>query len=66
VAAYERRGRNNQFYEIELPANVSANFEMEFSSQQEVNLNGEKVNTSFGMIQLSSGVNTIEIRTNTF
>jgi hypothetical protein len=24
------------------------------------------VNTSFGMIQLSSGVNTIEIRTNTF
>lgn len=65
-ANYERRGRNNQLYRITLPANTSANFEMEFSTQNEVNLNGKKVNTSFGTIQLSPGENTIEIRTNTF
>ncbi|MFT7482974.1 MAG: alpha-L-rhamnosidase, partial [Oceanospirillaceae bacterium] len=66
VARYEKRGRNNEFYHIELPANVSANFAMRFSAQKEVTVNGKKANTSFGMLQLSPGINTIEIKTNTF
>ncbi len=66
TAAYERQGRNNRLFKIKLPANVSANFSMKFTNQDEVLLNSKKINTSFGVIQLSPGENTIEIRTNTF
>ena len=66
LASYARRGQNNQLYSITLPANVSAIFAIGFSPQNEVNLNGKKVNTSFGVIQLSPGENIIEIKTNTF
>ena len=51
---------------IELPANMIGEFDCNFSNNAVVNLNGEKVNTSFGTIRLNPGVNKIEIRINSF
>jgi len=59
---------NNRFtkYEIELPANTIGEFMSEFSAEDEITLNGKKVNTSFGSIRLQPGKNSIEIRVNSF
>jgi arylsulfatase A-like enzyme len=65
-ASYRAINARNKEYEIELPANVLGIFEMPFSSENEVFLNGQKVSTAFGSIRLSSGMNKIEMVTNTF
>lgn len=53
-------------YEIELPANTIGEFVSDFAPEDDVSLNGEKVNTSFGSIRIQPGKNSIEIRVNSF
>jgi len=55
-----------QKYSIELPANMAGEFFMNFSSNDQVTVNGEKVNLAFGSIRLEPGVNNIEIQFNSF
>lgn len=65
-AAYQRKSRTEQLYQIELPANVSAELTLTYSSQDTVLLNGNKVNTMFSTIRLSPGMNRIELIVNTY
>ncbi|MCP9770642.1 DUF4976 domain-containing protein [Lacihabitans sp. LS3-19] len=65
-AKYLRKSKLNQVYEIEIPANVSAELYLDISPNDMVFLNKEKVDTRFGNIRLSSGINKIELRINTF
>ncbi len=53
-------------YKIELPANMTGDFNAGFSAQDVVTVNGETVNLSFGTIRLSPGVNEIKITVNSF
>ena len=53
-------------YSIELPANMVGEFNMDFSQQVVVTLDGKVVNLSFGSIRLHPGINDIEIRVNSF
>jgi len=65
-ALYKKSGPRITNYTIELPANMSGEFSMDFSPQAVVSLNGEPVNLSFGSIRLSPGMNHIEVRINSF
>jgi hypothetical protein len=53
-------------YTLELPANMVAEFTMDFPKTAVVTVNGETANLSFGSIRLSPGVNEIEVRINSF
>ncbi len=55
-----------QIYTIELPATMIGTFEMEFSKEHIVKVNGQKIATSFGSLRLMPGINTIELIVNTF
>jgi hypothetical protein len=66
IGDYKRVNNRLTRYEIELPANMVGEFISKFSPEVEVNLNGEKVNTAFGSIRLNPGINSIEIRVNSF
>ncbi|WP_372932735.1 family 78 glycoside hydrolase catalytic domain [Mariniphaga sediminis] len=63
---FQRVNQRLKMFTIELPANMVAEFKSDFSPQDEVTLNGEKVNLSFGSIRLQPGVNNIEIRVHSF
>jgi hypothetical protein len=65
-AEYKKLGARLTKYIIELPANMVGEFSMNFSPQAVVSLNGEVVNLSFGSIRLNPGINTIEIKINSF
>ena len=65
-ATYEYLSFRKQIYTIEIPPNMVGEFEMEFSQEHIVKLNGNKISTSFGTIRLTPGVNTIELIINTF
>jgi alpha-L-rhamnosidase len=65
-ATYQRKSKLNQVYEIEIPANVSAELELSFSPEDVILLNGKKVDTAFKTIRLSAGINTVELKVNTF
>ena len=65
-ASYKRVNSRLQHYIFELPANVSAELILKFGPNDAVSLNGEKVNTQFGSIRLSPGVNEIELQVNSF
>lgn len=64
----EYRKISNRFsnYSIEIPANMVAEFFMDFPSSAVVTLNGATVNLSFGSVRLNPGMNKIEIRINSF
>jgi hypothetical protein len=53
-----------QRYIFELPANVSAELLLDYNDT--IMLNGEPVDTSFGSICLSLGVNELELRISSF
>jgi arylsulfatase A-like enzyme len=55
-----------QIYTIELPSTMIGTFEMEFSTEHIVKVNGQKIATSFGSLRLMPGINTIELIVNTF
>lgn len=65
-ASYQRNSKILQTYSFELPANVSAELLLPFSAEDTVILNGKKVDTAFKTIRLSSGINNLELRVNTF
>ena len=65
-ASYLRKSKVLQEYTIDLPANVSAELTLNYSPEDTVLLNGQKVDTAFGTIRLSSGINKIELMVNTF
>ncbi|WP_209331809.1 sulfatase-like hydrolase/transferase [Lunatimonas salinarum] len=65
-ASYQRINNRLQVYTIELPANVSADLMLTYGPSDAISLNGEKVNTQFGSIRLSPGVNHIELQVNSF
>lgn len=65
-ASYQRKSKILQVYTFDLPANVSAELTLSFSPEDTVLLNGKKVDTAFGTIRLSAGMNTIELNVNTF
>ena len=66
VAEYQKAGPRLSSYTIELPANMAAEFRMDFASQAVVTHNGEDVNLSFGSVRLDPGKNTIIVRINSF
>jgi hypothetical protein len=55
-----------QKYSIELPANMVADFQIAASPDDVVIRNGKKVNRAFGSIRLDPGVNSIELKVNSF
>jgi len=63
---YEKLSNRLSRYAVELPANMVAEFAMDFPGTSVVSLNGKTVNLSFGSIRLEPGVNEIEIRINSF
>jgi alpha-L-rhamnosidase len=65
-ASYQRKSKTEQLYQIELPANVSAELTLTYSSEDTVLLNGSKVNTMFSTIRLGPGMNRIELIVNTY
>ncbi|WP_373497613.1 sulfatase-like hydrolase/transferase [Aquiflexum sp.] len=65
-ASYKKENNRLKRYVFELPANVSAELFLKFAPNDVVSLNGEKVNTQFGSIRLSPGMNEIELQVNSF
>lgn len=65
-ASYERKSKVLQKYIFNIPPSVSAELELNFTPRDSVLLNGKKVDTAFKTIRLSSGVNTVELKVNTF
>jgi len=65
-AQYKKPSARITNYTIELPANMTGEFSMDFSAQAVVSLNGESVNLSFGSIRLGPGINHIEVKINSF
>jgi len=65
-AHYKKTSARVTNYTIELPANMTGEFSIDFSPRAVVSLNGESVNLSFGSIRLSPGVNHIEVKINSF
>ena len=65
-AEYKKVNNRLSQYFIELPANMVAEFKLNFQTNAVVTLNGQPVNISFGSIRLNPGVNKIEIRINSF
>lgn len=65
-ASYEYLSFRKQTYTVEVPSNMVAEFEMAFSQEHIVKVNGNKISTSFGTIRLTPGINTIELLINTF
>lgn len=66
VGSYTRVNNNLKKYVIEMPANMVGDFEIEKTSDSEVTINGQKVNTNFRSIRLSPGINSIAVKVNTF
>jgi len=65
-ASYEYLSFRKQIYAIDLPPNMVGEFEMLFSQEHIVKVNGVKTDTSFGTIRLTPGLNTVELIINTF
>ncbi len=65
-ADYKKVSNRLSEYKIELPANMYAEFVMDFPEKAVVSVNGEPVSLSFGSVRLNPGVNEIELRINSF
>lgn len=65
-ASYVRKGKLNQEYVINLPANVSAELELISAPEDTITVNGDKVNPAFTTIRLAPGRNVVELIVNTF
>ncbi len=66
IAEYKFVSDRIQIYNIEIPANMVAEFKVSASSNKIIIHNGEKANLAFGSIRLSPGVNKIELVVNSF
>ena len=65
-ASYERKSKVLQKYTFNIPPSVSAELELNYTPEDSVLLNGKKVDTAFKTIRLSSGMNVVELKVNTF
>jgi len=65
-ANYLKKSKLETEYNIELPGNTVGEFLVNLSSEDELLVNGQSVNTMFKSVRLQSGYNKIEIKTNTF
>jgi alpha-L-rhamnosidase len=65
-ATYKRVSNVFQKYTFEIPANVSAELELEAKGESVIFVNGKKENTAFGKIQLSAGKYEVELRVNSY
>lgn len=63
---YQHVNDRLQRYTIEIPANTVAEFSLPQATTGDIQLNGQKVNPSFGSVRLEPGVNQIEVRINSF
>ncbi|MDX1286296.1 MAG: alpha-L-rhamnosidase C-terminal domain-containing protein, partial [Draconibacterium sp.] len=66
IAEYKKVSNRLSNYTIEIPANMVAEFTLDFPKTAVVSLNGQAVNTSFGSVRLNPGVNKIEVKINSF
>ncbi|SOE21272.1 Arylsulfatase A [Spirosomataceae bacterium TFI 002] len=64
--SYKFYNARRQVYEIEIPANMVAEFEIKADAAQTIRHNGAKVNAGFENLRLSSGKHSIEVIVNTF
>ncbi len=64
--SYQKQSQRSTTYNIELPANMVADFQLELGNQDVVTINDEVVNTQFGSFRLLPGKNNINIRFNSF
>ncbi|MEM8893588.1 MAG: sulfatase-like hydrolase/transferase [Bacteroidota bacterium] len=65
-ASYQKKGARQQFYIVDIPANMLAEFVIADVEGKVLTLNGQKVNPAFGSIRLYPGVNRILIKINSF
>jgi hypothetical protein len=65
-ADYQKASNRLSNYTIEIPANMAAEFVMDFPETAVVTVNGETVNLSFGSVRIEPGINKMEIRINSF
>ncbi|MGQ1783601.1 MULTISPECIES: alpha-L-rhamnosidase-related protein [unclassified Saccharicrinis] len=65
-ADYKKIGARMKEYTIELPANMVGEFVIDLAPEDEISLNGKTVNTLFGSVRLTPGVNKIKIKVNSF
>jgi alpha-L-rhamnosidase len=65
-ASYELVTNRLKRYQVEIPANTGALFSPPIADNEVMTLNGVRVNPVFGSVRLEPGVNTIEIRMNSF
>ncbi|MEZ4903919.1 MAG: family 78 glycoside hydrolase catalytic domain [Spirosomataceae bacterium] len=65
-AKYKRINRNNQVYELTLPANVVGELRIHTLPNEVIVHNGTLANPAFETIRLSPGLNLIEVKVNTY
>lgn len=66
IGEYKKISGRLSHYTIQIPANMVAEFVMDFPKTAVVSLNGNAINLSFGSVRLEPGVNEIEIKINSF
>jgi hypothetical protein len=65
-ANYLKKSKIETEYNIELPGNMIGEFLVNLSSEDDLLVNGQSVNTMFKSVRLNPGPNKIEIKINTF
>lgn len=65
-ATYIRKNDRLTEYVIELPAGMAGEFVFDKSSENELTLNGNTVNTLFDYVALQPGLNKIQVKVNSF
>jgi arylsulfatase A-like enzyme len=65
-ASYQKANARLQRYVFELPANMSAELKLNYKPGDSITLNGKPVDTAFGSIRLSPGVNELELSISSF
>ena len=66
IASYQKKGPRLTEYTIELPGNMAGEFRVNYSSEDEIKINGKTENPLFGNFRLNPGTNTILIKVNSF
>ena len=65
-AEYKKVNNRLSQYSVELPANMVAEFKLNFPTNAVVSLNGVPADLSFGSVRLSPGLNEIVVQVNSF
>ena len=65
-AEYKKVNNRLSQYSVELPANMVAEFKLNFPTNAVISLNGVPADLSFGSVRLSPGLNKIVVQVNSF